>query len=243
MESREQADLLKSIHSFFTGENVQKEENENILISYLKNPEIIKDNKTDNLFLFTKELSEQIKNGNNIILPFIDPCYNLIESYINSDNDKINWDDLFKLLIENSYINRIILFPIYAYFSELYSEVDHLTESDEKLVKFTKMTHLWNLLYSYDGKKIKNSFSTFCFMGTGLEILGIDSFINIYLEIKIDFLHNICFEYLNDNDDLIYTEFDQIKYSDLNIFPTNNISSINFIFKENSAEIMVNKEK
>ena len=75
----------------------------------------------NNLSLFTKELSNQITNGNTIILPFIDPCYDLIEAYLSGDNVKI---DIFKQLIENSFINRKNLIPIYAYFTELYSEAE-----------------------------------------------------------------------------------------------------------------------
>ena len=237
-ENQEILELLKSINAFYKN---KLDGNENILIKYLNNREIIKDNKTNNLSLFIEELSKQIRNGNNIILPFIDPCYDLIEAYINSDNENIDWDEIFTQLIENSFMNRKILIPIYAYFTELYSSVDNMTESDEKMEKFPKMTKLWNLLYSYDGNKIKNSFSTFCFMGTGLEIQGFETFPeNIYLEIKIEFLNNNPLQYIKQNDDFISTEYIHIQYSELNK-GLNRFSSINIKFMEHFVEINADK--
>ena len=83
----EDLELLKSLHNF--NKKIElKDKDDNILIKYLKNKQIIKDNTSDSLSLFTKELSRQIIKGNNIILPFIDPCHDLIEAYINCDNEK-----------------------------------------------------------------------------------------------------------------------------------------------------------
>ncbi len=112
----ENLQLLKSLHDFYAKKAINEN---NILIKYLKDPKIIKDKKY--LSLFIKELSNQITKGNNIILPFIDPCYDLIEAYLSGDNVTI---DIFKQLIENSFINRKNLIPIYAYFTELYSEAE-----------------------------------------------------------------------------------------------------------------------
>ena len=257
MESQDLTDLelLKSIHSFYKEPATYITKKDNILIKYLKIKEkqkyIVKEYMTNKSFFtpeqlplssFTEELSCQIKNGNNIILPFIDPLYDLIEEYINSDNNEIKWDDLFIQLIQNSYVNRKILIPLYAYFTELYSDVEHLSESDEKITKLTKMTHLFNLLYSYDGNEIKNAISTFCLMGTGLEILGLESFPNnIYLEIKVDFLNNNFFQYINKTDDLISTEYNHIQYSIISQYQ--NIGSINLKFRENSVRIIVNEQE
>ena len=139
---KEDLELLKSLHTFHKNFRIgQKEKNENILIKYLKNKQIIKD--SDLLSLFIQELSKQIEKGNNIILPFIDPCYDLIEAYINCSIDKekeiFQDNSIFKKLIENSFINRKNLIPIYSYFTEIYSEVDNLTEEDEKINKFQKI--------------------------------------------------------------------------------------------------------
>ena len=119
--------LLKSLHSFYKN-NKQTEKDDNILIKYLKNKEIINDYKSNSLSSFINELSNQILKGNNIILPFIDPCYDLVEAYINCDNKKKIFvgDKIFEQLIENSFINRKVLLPIYSFFTEIYSEMDKL---------------------------------------------------------------------------------------------------------------------
>ena len=241
-EKTEEFGLLKSIHDLYNNNNSnQNNKNDNILIKFLINPHIIKENK-ENISLFINELSKQINNGNNLILPFINPCYNLIETYINYDYDDIKWNEIFTLLIENSFINRYNLIPIYEYFTELYSNVDNLNESDEKLQKFSKMINLWNLLYSYSGNKNIKSCSTFCFMGTGLEISGLDSFPkNRYLDIKIIFLNNNPLKYLDKNDDLILTDFENIKYSEISKYP--DINSLDFKFKEGCVELIINKEE
>ncbi len=210
-KSNDNYKLLKVIHDYENKSKIIENDNNilnNILIKYIKDPNIIKDNKSNNLSLFIEELSKQIKNGNSIILPFIDPCYDLIEAYINSDNDKIDCNKIFTELIENSFINRKNLFPIYAYFSELYSDNDSLRESDEKLNKFTKIVELWKLFYSSSEKYINNknlsSCSSFCFLGTGLEIEKIcDSpEITVYLKITINFLNDDFLKYVNPDDNI-----------------------------------------
>ena len=170
-KSNEDFFLLKSIHDFLCG---YKSNNDNILIKYLQNSKIIKDEK--NLSLFINELLIQIKKGNTIILPFIDPCFSLVESYIDTDYKEINWGNIFTQLIENSFINRKNLIPIYAYFTELYSIFDNQKKEeekgdletaetpqsddliyDEKLKDFTKFVKLWKLFYSFSENKTKNS--------------------------------------------------------------------------------------
>ena len=232
--------LLKSLHDFY--EKKANINENNILIQYLKDPKIIK--KKTNLSLFIEELSNQITNGNTIILPFIDPCYDLIEAYINSDYDKT---DIFKQLIENSFINRKILIPLYAYFTELYSEAEKLTQSDKKLNNFTKIVNLWKLFYSLSEDKTKNStqlISSFCFLGTGLEIEKVTEFLDcIDLNVAIIFLNNDFLKYINENDYIITTEKKNIKYSTLlnykNEKNNENISSINFVFRKINDKIFV----
>ena len=240
-EKPQEFELLKSIHDLYYYKNPnQIDKNDNILIKFLENINILKENK-ENISLFINELSRQIKNGNNLILPFINPCYYLIEVYINNDYNDIEWKEIFTLLIENSFFNRNNLFPIYEYFTELYSDVDNLNESDDKLQKFSKMMNLWNLLYSYSGNKNIKSFSTFCFMGTGLEISGLDSFPEYrYLDIKITFVNNNPLKYLDKNDDLCCTDFEHIKYSEISKFQ--DINSINFRFKDRFVELIINKD-
>ena len=236
-KSKEDNELLKSIQYFHENKLNMINNDDNILIKYLKDPKIIKDYKTNNLSLFIQELSKQIKNGNNIILPFIDPCYDLVEAFINSDDDKIEWNQIFTQLIENSFINRKNLIPIYGYFTELYSDVDNLLESDEKINNFTKIVNLWKLFYSLSENYNKNkspSFSSFCFLGTGLEIEKVnDSSDNtIYLKIIINFLNDDFLKYVNADDDIITTKNNSIKYSNLIKYKQNNISSIELILNQ-----------
>ena len=230
-------ELFKSIHDFYINKSkeINNDYNKHILIKFLKDPKIIINN-TNNLELFLEELSNQIQKGNNLILPFINPCYDLIEIYINN-NDNIykqifSDNQIFILLIQNSFFNRKNLIPIYAYFTRLYSEVNSL-ETEEKLEKFVKCFNLWKLFYSYKNTNAntdKKSFSSFCFMGTGLELVGINEILDyINIGIKINFINNYFMKYINDDDDLINIEDKHIKYSILSVYKNNVINSINFV--------------
>ena len=254
MSTPEDFSLLKSIHNYYEKKNNIIEKNDNILIKYLEDPEILKDKNSNNLSLFINELLEQIKKGNNIILPFIDPCYDLVEAYINSDNDnkEIIFNKIFIQLIENSFINRKNLIPIYAYFTQLYSDVEKMTESDEKINKLSKMINLWNLFYSNSENKNKTTISSFCFLGTGLEIGDIFKFPeNIILTIKFNFLNKNFLKFINEDDDIIINEKNNIKYSILSKYKNENnedISSIKFNFENKNKKIFFvfyinNKEK
>ena len=244
-ESNEELELLKSINKFYNSKRISNiEENDSILIKYLKNEAIIKDSNSKNLLLFINELSNQINKGNNIILPFIDPCYNIIEAYINSninkERDKIN--EIFRQLIENSFINRKILIPIYAYFTELYSDVENITESDEKLNNFSKIVNLWNLFYSYKPKNNNNiNSSSFCFLGSGLELNGIENLPkNINLKLKINSMKNECFlKYIDENDDLFINDIYKIQYSKLSEYKNKKITYLQFLFKNLGKQLVV----
>ena len=256
-EKVEEFDLLKSIHNFCMDKSISKEINntDNILIKYLKDEVIIKDSNSENLILFINELSKQIDNGNTIILPFIDPCYNLIEAYISNDNNNdnikiFNDNKIFIQLINNSFINRKNLIPIYAYFSELYSDVENLTQSDDKLNNFSKYVNIWNLFYSLGDtiNKPKETNSSFCFLGSGLELYGIDKIPeNFDLNLKINFLDSKFLKYINVNDDFISTNESIIKYSIFKGYLNKDISSIDLNFEllknEIALEININSKK
>ena len=229
-------DLLNSMHEFFTKKTTKIEDNDNILIKYLKNHDIIKDDKNDYLFLnlFIKELLNQIENNNNLILPFIDPTFDLIDIYINTKENNIKkeiWEKLFLNLIENSFINRECLLPIYSYFTELYSDVDNICESDDKIYKFKKVVDLWKFIYLNIQDKTKeeiNSISSFCFLGSGLEFTLPKEFPeNICLNIKIHFINENFLEYVNEYDYFINTAEDRLNYNYL--FPTSSFKSIEYI--------------
>ena len=186
--------LLQSIKDFYLNKTTKIQDDDNILIKYLKSPDIIRDFKTDNLFLFINELLKQIEVS-NIILPFIEPIGDLIDIYINTNDNKIDdstWEKVFVKLLENSFFNKENLIPIYSYFTELYSDVDAIneSESDERMYKFKKCINLWKWIYLSitNIKRIYNQpVSTFCSLGSGLElILPIDFPDKLCLNIRIN---------------------------------------------------------
>ena len=246
----EDFELLKSLHNFYKNIKI-KENNDNILIKYLNDKKIIKNYNYYSLFLFINELSKQIQKGNNIILPFIDPCYDLIEAYIFCNNEKEKEifidNNIFVQLIENSFINRKNLIPIYSYLTEIYSNVDELNENDEMINKFPKIVGLWKLFYLLSENKSKknfNSLSSFCFIGSGLVLSGLKNLPeNISLALKIIFLNNNFLHYINEKDDLISSEDCNIQYSTLFILQKGkkeNINSIELIFINNTIKININ---
>jgi len=248
--------LLTSIRDFYNDKPKNIKDSDNILIKYLKDPNIIKNNKKENASLFIKELLNQIKNSNNIILPFIDPCYDLIESYLDSDIDKINekklieydmdpqYKQIFEELIKNSFINRKILIPLYAYFTELFSSCGEITQSDDRLDKLPKIINLWKLFYNNDNIQF-NSSSSFCFLGSGLEILGYDFLPeNYYLKVIINFLNNSFIKYNNsleaafNNSKLRENKITKIDSIYFNIRPKKGCIEINADFSLGATRIL-----
>ena len=153
---------------------------------------------------------------------------------------------LFKI-IENSFINRKNLIPIYSYLTEIYSNEDELNENDEMINKFPKIVNLWKLFYSLRENKSKknfNSLSSFCFIGSGLLLSVLKNLQeNISLILKIILLNNNFLHYINEKDDLISTEDCNIQYSTLFILQKRkkeNINSIELIFNNNSIRININ---
>ena len=236
-------DLLYSIHDFYTGKLNQKDNNNNILIKYLKNRDSIENSEIFSSFI--KELLNQIENNNTIILPFLEPTYDIIETYININNDfkdKKNFEKLLIKLIENSFFNKECLIPIYSYFTELYSEAETISESDDKIDKFKKITDLWTLIYLNCMNKLKiiNSTSSFFLLGTGLEISFPSKMPeDIYLKIRINIENGDFLSYINQDDIFIRANNNAYNYSyKLLAQNTDNIKYINYIdikyMKENS---------
>ena len=114
---------------------------------FISNPTNLKDEQLKNFF---KQLRDVLKSGNNIIIPFLDLCPNLIKLYIDSkvDEEKVlEYIDIFKLLKLNSFINREYLYPIYEYFSDIYYDMNNIIENDTRLKKFNKVFELWKQYY------------------------------------------------------------------------------------------------
>ena len=221
--------LLYSIHDYYTGKLNQKDINNNILIQYLNNRNIIKN--CEKFSLFIKELLNQIDNNNTIILPFLEPTYDIIDTYININNDfkdKENFEKLLKKLIENSFFNKECLIPIYSYFTELYSEAETISESDDKINIFQKITDLWELIYinCLNKSKSPSSVSSFCLLGTGFEIkLTKELPDDIYLRIRLNFIKEDLFTHVKNEDLLSYTGGFRYSFNDLKI----NIQIVNFV--------------
>ena len=233
LTSKEKYDLklLYSIQTFLLGKSTKIESYDNILIKYLKAPRIIREDKNEyaSLKAFINELITQIDNKNDIILPFIEPFYDLIDIYINTDNniEKEIWEKLFLKLIENSFFNKEYLIPIYSYFSELYSEVEKIDKSDEKIGKFKRVVELWKLIYLKSQNKTKsiNSNSSFCSLGSGLEIFFPSNIPDEFcINVRINFITKNFLEYVNPNDFFIKTFDDELKYQSIS-----HVKNIEFI--------------
>jgi hypothetical protein len=137
----------------------------------LKNPNIIFQDKGDinnnNLKLLFKELNDDIDNGYNIILPFLENIpQNLVKAYIESDLDNINtteegtqnekgritlckmpddeslYQKIFKKLKYNCFIHKQVIANIYEYFSDLYHKVNEIKDDDKFAKQFFKMINL-----------------------------------------------------------------------------------------------------
>ena len=184
-----------------------------IIDYYLKNPKII---ETDKKFLiqYINELTKYIKKNNNFLIPFLIETNKLIQSYINSDldeeikennnniknsinnindNKSINYNFIFILLKQNSFISKESIIPIYSYFSDIYHEINNNQEKYKNIniKKFRKMIELWKIFYTFEDKKLYSE-SSFCSIGSGLLISFNEplSLKNNYIFIKIKFYEN-----------------------------------------------------
>ena len=118
-----------------TIESKNEEENNFIttLEKFINEPSIIISN--DSLIIIIEGLINQLKLGNNILIPFLELSPILIKSYISSnlDEDKdLKYIEIFKLLKINSFISRENLLPIYEYFSDLFYLMEKIKESEDK---------------------------------------------------------------------------------------------------------------
>ena len=238
---------IKLIHDYLISNNNQikninekknnnnKKNPENIYIKYLKNPEIIFQNKEDdnneNLKALFNEINQDIDKGNNILFPVLDLCPNLVKASIGSDLDNNNlgikeennlikesiYLKIFEKLKNNCFISKEILFPIYDYFKELYNitvNSKELNENDILFKKFYKIINLFEIFY--EPNKIKeNNLSSFCFIGGGLniefnEVIKLSE-INEIL-IKINNLNLDYIEYLKNESNLLKINDKEIKY-------------------------------
>ena len=106
-------EIKQFIHFFSLENNYCSNELLNIIKDYNNDSSIIKNNS--NLIILIEGLINQLKNGNNILIPFLDICPKLIKTYIESniDEDKdLNYIEIFKLLKINSLVGNIFILYI-----------------------------------------------------------------------------------------------------------------------------------
>ena len=182
----------------------------NVILDYIENPKIIESDKKY-LIEYIKTLTKYIRStNNNFLLPFLIQTNKIIQSYINSDLDEeikenhkdnniineikdINYNYIFLLLKQNSFISKETIIPIYEYFSDIYYDITN-NEGKYKNInikKFTKMIKLWKIFYTFEDKNLYSE-SSFCSLGSGLLIsFNIPfSLENNIIKIKIKFYEN-----------------------------------------------------
>ena len=238
----EQEYLIKNLNYYIdktinkSNNNIQIYNNIEILKSFIDNSNTISSDEKK-LESFINELIYQLKLGNNILIPFLDICPNLLKAYIDNNLDEegeLKYIEVFKLLKINSFISREYLYPIYEYFSDLFYNINDI-ENNPNLKKFNKVLELWKLFYDFeinmDELKFFNS-SSYCFIGGGLKI-SLSNEIklnNNILTIKINFLKSIDY---NLNENLILFR------SEKNLKASINFSSISNEIKEKENIILL----
>ena len=257
--------LLNAIHSQIfklskkeknnskSSEIIPNQIEDNILIKYLENPYLLfSDN--NNLINFMTQLSNYIKEKENILFPFLNACPTLVKAYIQSDLDEeklgeYKYMKVFNSLIKTSFISKENLFPIYSFFSNLFLDIATIKEDDIRLRKIIKIIDLWLIFYSFDKDGVngeeKNEFkeSSICFLGGSLTIhlkedISIEKKI---IDIKINLLRN---DYMNlikeENSFLRINNCVLIAYKDLQKYIKDKVYSITIIIEYKKITIYFN---
>ena len=212
---------------------------ENILLNYIDNPKII-DSDKKYLIEYINLLAKYIKTNNNFLIPFLIKTNKLIQSYINSDLDEenkdnnniknenkdINYNNIFFLLKQNSFISKESIIPIYTYFSDIYHYIKD-NEGQHKNVniqKFKKMIKLWKIFYTFEDKDLYSE-SSFCSLGSGLLISFNEPFSleNNIIKLKIKFYENSKDIINNNYYDIIDNEIQFLKIDKKFSFDFNNL--------------------
>ena len=212
-----------------------------------------------------------MNTDNHILIPFLNPVFDLINEYINSDLDeedlidqyindennnnrinekKFDYRNIFFLLIQKTFISKAVLFPIYNYFSNIYTDLSHKKDkkAEINLNKFQKILKLLNIFYSFELRSQNTKVeSSFCFIGgKGLDLQLNESLSNNNpVTIKIE-LYNNPLNYIN-YFDLNPTEVSiitidnvvLINYEELKTFFINKkVQSL--VFRISKSEIVIN---
>ena len=224
-----------------------------IIIKYLRDNNIIFTDKT-NLINLIIQLQNFIKDNEIIVFPFLDIVPQLVKAYIQSDIDEkkigeYEYINIFKRLIKYTFINKQCLFPIYSFFSNLFSDIKIIKEDDIRLRKLIKTVDLWLIFYSFNkieaNEKDNNEYkeSSICFLGGSLTIYLREeiSVENKIIEIKIDFLRN---EYINfikeENSFIKINNIACITYKEIQKYIKEKIFSINIVIENKKITIHFN---
>ena len=244
-------------NSFQSGNKTQNENIENnILIKYIQDPNILFADKS-NFINCINELDSFLDNNETIIFPFLDICPKLVKAYIQYDLDEEKIEEykymhIFGKLVKNSFISKENLFPIYSFFSGIFSDVMSLKENDLRLKKLIKIIDLWQIFYTFITndtdifkleKKNKYNQSSICFLGGSLTFYLREEISpeKTNIEIEVDFLKN---EYFNlipeENSFLKINNSILIKYKDIQNYINEKVYSLNIIIEPKVININFN---
>ena len=258
-----------NVNSFQSGNKTQNEYSEdNVIIKYIQDPNILFEDKTYFINCIN-ELDSFFDNNETIIFPFLDICQKLVKAYIQYDLDEekieeYKYMNIFRKLIKNSFISKENLFPIYSFFSGIFSDVMTIKENDLRLQKLIKIIDLWQVFYSFiindndpNKKEKTNEYnkSSICFLGGSLTFYLREEISpeKAIIEIEIDFLKNEYFDliqeensFLKINNNILITYKDiqnyiKEKVYSLTIIIEYKTISINFNYSDNSDDKLKKK--
>ena len=244
-------------NSFQSENKIQNEYSENnILIKYIQDPNILFQDKSYFINCIN-ELNSFLDNNETIIFPFLDICQKLVKAYIQYDLDEEKIEEykymhIFEKLIKNSFISKENLFPIYSFFSGIFSDVMTLKENDTRLKKLIKIIDLWQIFYTFIKNEIdinqkekinEYSQSSICFLGGSLSFYmreEISPEKNI-IEIEIDFLKNEYFDLIQEENSFLKINNNiLIRYKDIQNYIKEKVYSLTIIIESKTISINFN---
>ena len=250
--------LSQNNENSFQSENKIKNEysENNILIKYIQDPNILFQDKSYFINCIN-ELNSFLDNNETIIFPFLDICQKLVKAYIQYDLDEEKIEEykymhIFEKLVKNSFISKENLFPIYSFFSGIFSDVMTLKENDTRLKKLIKIIDLWQIFYTFIKNEIdinqkekinEYSQSSICFLGGSLTFYmreEISPEKNI-IEIEIDFLKNEYFDLIQEENSFLKINNNiLIRYKDIQNYIKEKVYSLTIIIESKTISINFN---
>ena len=228
----------------------QNQINNNIFMQYLHNKNNFFDDKT-NIINFILQLYNFSKYNENIIFPFLNVCPSLVKAYIGSDLDEekigeYKYMNVFNLLTKSSFVSKESLFPIYSFFSNIFSDITTIKEDDIRLKKLIKIVDLWLIFYSFNTKGEDNNEykeSSICFLGGSLTFHFREDVSpeNKIIEIKINFLRNEYFNFIKEEYSFLkINNIILITYKDIQKYLKDKIYSLTIIIEYKKITLSFN---